>query len=570
VPSSGFRFVNFGISLAAASASIALAALSITNYRSDQTLRLRTRAFLTQFTVDQRRALEAGSVDFAPSGDWAAAIAADAALSDATQSVSLTKLSPELRSLWLENAAQVSEELGAAAEILADAIAVRPGWGIYRYLLGELQYLRLNRTQDVALALRPEKWREPLRLAAAAAPGDDAIWTFLASADLETWQVVQPSARPDSDAVFRRAFLVPDFVARALPIALALLERSHVLSLVPEEVASLGAAFSVVSRGGDVEGCAGLQDRIDRAERRARAEDLRKVGDRFRLGDRDGVLAECRNWTSRHSIRGSDDAVGRAEIARLLEVWPADAAGSWGSDSRTGLVLYALGWRKDETPASALRRAVEALSDVPDPIVARVRLLEGDSWGAEEIVRRSATAGSLEWTPYYLDRAREELRRGKIEAAREAIRSIAPVARAECEALRVARDVARAAKDEGELADLQARLTAATGLADSSAELLDLGPDVWSTGGSLTLCLDPDRMRTKSLVVTLRVQSAADGSRSPSSLVTYGWDGSRYGAAVVRREAVLKVRLGDLAGRHAFSVRVLAGGSVDPVRTEIR
>src|SRR5258706_14828743 len=132
---SGSSAPAMALSLFFASASIALAALSIANFRSDQAPRLRTQAFCTRFNLDLRRPLETESIDLAPSGDWTAAIAADAALSDATESVALSNLSPHLKKLWLESAAETGEELSSAEDLVAAAVEGRPGWGIYRYLL---------------------------------------------------------------------------------------------------------------------------------------------------------------------------------------------------------------------------------------------------------------------------------------------------------------------------------------------------------------------------------------------------------------------------------------------------
>ena len=562
-------------SLAAASAAAALSFLSISNYKSDQRLRDRSRAFLARFHVGERRPLEAASIDLAPSGDWAAAIAADAAVSDANPNVSLSSLTPRLRALWLEAAAETSEELAAARDLMAAAVAARPGWGIYRFLLGELEYLRMNRTQDVALASQPDKWREPLRLAAVAAPGDDAIWTFLAGADLETWQVVLPAARPDAEAVLRRAFLDPRFVARALPSALALLDRAHVLSLLPDEAAPLRSAFAIESEAGDVDAAARLSERMERAERRARGSDLKKLEERQRLGDREGALAQCEEWVAKHDVRGFDDAAGRGEIARLLAAWPTDRPGTWGEDPRTAIVLFLLD-RTAPGASAAVDQAVTALSKVPPPIAARAKLAAGDARGAEEVFRDSQNAASPEWTPYFLELAKWHLHRREFELARETIQRVAPDFQAGCDAEIVRREIARAAGRAAPGSGTEPGFASPSAVRFEPAETT-IARSAWTSGDSLSLCLDPERTRGKALVVKFRSSGGArpaaappPGGSAPSSIVAYGWDGIRSATSVVPGETVVTFPLLETSGRHSFFFRVLAGLPVEPVATEIR
>ncbi len=494
------------LSLLAASVSLFLALVSVRVYQRDLSTRRRTEQFFTLFTLDQRRPLDWDSLPLSPSGDWTAGIAASSSLSDATEDVPLSRMTPRMRRLWLDSASKVGDELAAAEVLVRQAIAERPGWAYYRFLLGELVYVRMNREQDRDLALHPERWAVPLREAAAGAPGDDWIWRFLAGSYLETWQVVPESARPAAAEVLKRGFLDPDFVSSGLAPAILLLGRDRALGLVPDEAASLKTAFSVLAGRGDIEGAALVERRRESAERAERRADLAKIDERFRLGDTDGLRAACNAWIAKHSILEFDDPAGRQDVARVLERWPPDDPGTWAADPRGAIVRFFLDGRENGAPAKGLESALSALSGVPDYIQARVLLLSGDEPGAEELARHSPSAGSFEWTRYVLDLARACLRRGDGAAARRALERLPPNALGECEALIVRRDVALAIGDRDAASSADRDLTSATGLSrppDPTAGSRVISPSEWLSPGNLSLCLDPLRTRGRVLRVDL-------------------------------------------------------------------
>lgn len=562
------------LSLLAASVSVFFAFVSIRVYQRELLARVQTEQFFTRFTLDARRPLDWESLSLSPSGDWTAGIAASSSLSDATEDIALGHMSPPMRTLWLDSASKVGDELAAAEDLVRRAIAVRPGWAYYRYLLGELVYVRMNREQDRDLALRPERWGVPLRTAAAGAPGDDWIWRFLAGAYLETWQVVPESARPDAGLVLRRGFFDPAFVSDGLTPALLLLGRSRALGLVPDEVLPLRAAFGVFAARGDVEGAWFLEQRLERAERALRRKDLGEIDERRRLGDRAGVRAACEAWMSSHSILEFDDSAGRREVARILESWPEDDPGSWATDPRGAIVRFFLDGRERDAPAKGLERAVSALSVVPDYIRARVLLLSGDESGAEELARRSSSAGSFEWTRYVLDLTRLRLRRGDAPAARTALERLSSGALGECGALIVRRDAALAVGDRDRASSADRDLTAATGLAlapDPGPRSRPISTSEWSSPGSLSLCLDPVRTRGRVLSIDLNVRPGPPESSNRAiehssnlSLVSYGWNQGRAGSLLVSGHATLTVPLDGLEGRRNFWFRAELGGPLDP------
>lgn len=581
------------LSLLAASLSLSLAFVSIRVYQRELSIRRRTEEFYSRFTLDARRPLDWESLSLSPSGDWTAGIAASSSLSDATEDVSLSHMSPQMRTLWIASASKVGDELAAAEGLVRQAIAERPGWAYYRFLLGELVYLRMNREQDRDLALHPDRWAVPLREAAEGASGDDWIWRFLAGSYLETWQVVPESARPDAAETLKRGFFDPDFVSSALASAILLLGRDRAIGLIPDEAASLKTAFSVLAGRGDIEGAALLERRLESAERAARRADLAKIDERFWLGDSDGLVAACNAWMSSHAILEFDDPAGQQDVARVLERWPQDDPGSWTADPRGAIVRFFLDGRESDAPAKALERAVSALAGVPDYVQARVLLLSGDEPGAENMARRSPTAGSFEWTRYVLDLARASLRRGDAAAAGRALERLPSGARGECGALIVRRDVALAVGDRDAASSSDRDLTAATGLSrppDPTAGSRAVSPSEWLSPGTLSLCIDPVRARGRMLRVEFRTSSLTSptaplsplssleresGSqiaqsrnreieKSPSlSLVSYGWNQGRSGSLLVSGHAALAVPLAGFEGRRNFWVRATLGGPVD-------
>ncbi|MGH9364098.1 MAG: hypothetical protein ACRD1B_02375 [Thermoanaerobaculia bacterium] len=261
-----------------------------------------------------------------------------------------------------------------------------------------------------------------------------------------------------------------------------------------------------------------------------------------------GLRDACRVWATAHPVREQDRPEGRAQAARVLELWPNDTAGSWLGDPRADLVRFFLNGRESDVSGEAMAGAVEALSGVPDTIGARARLLAGDFDGAQTLVGRSQTVGSFEWTPFFVALAQYELKQEHPPEARRALERLAPAARDECDVLLVRRQVARALQDGAETDAIHQKL----GLLQADS----FPPEAWSANGTLSLCLDPERARGRALSVRL-------AARQPA-LVGYGWDGGRLGSLLVRDGARLTIPLEGLSGRRAFSVSAIVGEPVRP------
>ncbi len=472
----------------------------------------------------------------------------DAALRDVDGSVRLEELGPHLPRAWPESLSRRDEQLRAARDLMLDAVEARPGWAYHRFLLGRVVYAAARGSRNTNPVGRTELWAVPLRRAAEAAPGA-AMWATLGGAYLESWSGLPPAMRAEAPAVLKRAFLDPGFVSRTFLSAATALGREEAIRLLPDLSRPLRAAVEALSRGGDVAGAAVLFGRLERAERKQRAVDLWKIEERDRLGDIEDLRAACSGWVSEHPISDFDHPPGRALVARILELWPNDKTGDWRTDPRGELVRFFLNGRERDVKGEAMDRAVEALSGVPQAVRARVKLLAADPHRAQALTGESETEDSFEWTPFFVELAGFELKRGHAREARMALERLAPDAHEECDLLLARREVARALGDGLELDAVSQRLESL------SASFYPQG--AWSADGTLSLCVDPEQSASRFLTVELVTQSPA--------LVSYGWDGGRLGALLVRGNGVVRVPLTGLIGRRTFSIRALIGGPARPV-----
>jgi hypothetical protein len=379
------------------------------------------------------------------------------------------------------------------------------------------------------------------------------IWETLASDCLDSWSHLSPAFRTESPAIFRRAFLDPDFVTQSLVPVSQVLGRDETIRLLPEAPKTLETAAKEMARAGDIDAAALLTARRETAERQQRAIDLRRIEQRAAFRDEEGLERACALWVWNHPLGEFDDPSGRSQSARVLELWPNDRLGSWRGDARAQLVRYFLAGREADVPPRALARALEPLSGVPPTVAARVKLLRGDVEGANEISQESAAEGALEWTPYYLTLSRFELSQGKPALARSALARVAPGAREECEVLIARREVARALDDQRETQAVQEVL-----------ERLKSGFDPqqsWSPKGTLSVCIAPERAAVRVLTVDLIAEKPA--------IIGYGWDGGRLGTLFVRENGTLSVPFQGLSGRRTFAIETLLGGKVHVSRTSI-
>lgn len=531
----------------------ALALLSIGLYARDSRWRDRAEQFARRFRLEEGGSLDLSMMRFVSSGDLSAAIVVDVALRD-----------PDTKPLVVppgdqghEDHAQArpapqGDELEGARNLMLDAMAVRPGWAYHRFLIGKAAFMASHASTS-ASPPRAEIWARPLRSAAQDAPAVDVIWETLASDCLESWSDLSPALRAESPAIFRRAFLDPDFVSRSLVPISQVVGRDEAIRLLPDAPKTLETAAKEMARAGDIEAAALLTGRRETAERQQRVIDLKRIEQRAALRDVEGLERDCALWAWDHPLGEFDDPIGRSQSARVLELWPNDRLGSWRGDARAQLVRYFLAGREADVPPSALARALEPLSGVPPTVAARVRLMQGDVEGANELSQESGAEGSLEWTPYYLTLAKFELSRGKPSLARSALAHVASGAREECEVLISRREVARALDDQREVLATQDALERMRSAFDPQ--------QAWSPKGALSVCIDPERAAARFLTVDLIAEKP--------SIISYGWDGGRIGTLFVRDTETLSIPFQGLSGRRTFSIETLLGGRVHASRTAI-
>lgn len=533
----------------AAGCCLALALAATFLHAVDQQRREPVRVYARRFGFDVRRPLWVEQAELEPSADFAAAALAGAALLDELGSVGWADLTPSQREAWLTSIEEREEELRGAARLLLAAIAENPGWPFHTMQLGQLTYLADRRADSPELVGQARRWLVPLAQAVRRAPGVEAAFAFLGGALLDTWDGLAPDVRRDAPPILGRAFSDPSFVATSFRKARDLLGLEQALALVPPVPASLQKAQVLLAAEGDGRGAAAARLRWEEAERAARRTDLARLEERLRRGDTDALRAGCRSWGAHHRPAELDDEEGRRQAARILALWPHDTVKPWLGDPRAELVRHFLNGRLESAEPEALERAVRELSDVPEPVRARVALRAGDRYGFGKVVRDSESAGSLEWTPVFTDLAAAALAAGSPREAREALARIAPPAREECAVLLVRRAVARAGADSPEEAEVRRLL--------EEARALPVGPQAWSRSGSLSLCVDPEADEQRLLEVTLRAPAPA--------LLAWGWNGGRARSRLVEGEEVLAFPLRGLQGRVTLSLSGLAGGRAEVV-----
>lgn len=516
----------------AALVCLGLAAVSILSFRWHLSERASSKAFVKRFALDLRRADEIGAMAFEPEPDLAASIAVNAALRDAAAPL------PSALGLGARE-----EEVAAARDLVLDALAKRPGWAYHRFLLGQLAY---ETGGPKRAAEGWETWATPLRLAAAGAPGLDATWSALGKIHLENWQELSSAQRSEALPVLRRALKDSRFVSSQFLAVSQAVGRDEAMKLLPENPELLGAAADALSSRGDLAAAATMLGRQEAAQRKARADQLRRIEARFRSRDRGGLQAGCLDWATENPVSELDDPAGRAQAARVLELWPGDRGGPWETDPRADLVRFFLDGRESAVSAVTLSRTLDALSDVPDHVTARVRLRAGDVAGAQELADRPQNQGGAEWTLYYADLARLLLRQGHAREARGALDRFSLADRDDCDALLARRDVARALGDLAEQALVGQRLVAMR----SSPRRRDPVPG----GARLSICVDPELADSSSLDLKLLPQGP--------SVVRYGWGSGREGVLFLQNERMVQVRLAGLSGARDLTVQSVAGAAV--------
>ena len=521
-----------------------LAVLSGVQYASQRSRAAPVDAFVRKFGLDVRWPGLLEQTRFEPSPDFAASVVADTVVREETGSVAWSELSAEQRAAWLASFAGRDEELTEAIALMSQAMAANPGWAFHRFFAGQLAYLR-ERRKGGGVGSRPEVWLVPLGQAVAMAPGLDSPAGFLAEAIVDNWKVLGERDKKDVRKLLARAFLDQGFLAWKFGQTVNVLGRDEALSLVPDEPVALTVALAEMARIGDVPAAAKVVGTWEAAEMKSRRADLAKLERRAEMGDVDGVRDGCRAWAAAHRVLDFDTTGTRKQMARVLDLWPDDVRGTWRGDPRGEMVRYFLDGRAGDVLPAAMSRAVGALTGVPESIAARVAHLVSDRYAMEGAIRSSDGAGSLEWTPFFVEKARAELREGHPDEALRTLGSVASAARGECAVLLTRRDVAAALGDPAGRDEANQLLR--------TSQRPPVGLDSVSPTGAISLCVDPAVDASGFLDVEVEAPAGTP------ALVEWAGNQARWGDRLVEGKAVIRFPLAGLQGRSTFATGALVG-----------
>jgi len=440
--------------------------------------------------------------------------------------------------------------LELAADLAAEAFALRPSAWEAPTLQGAAIYLARRRSSDRRLVTEYEAWDAPLTRARRLAPGIDDPHRFAASAYLELWNALSPEKREEAVGLLRRAFASPRTFGRLIGAWLELADEPedamaampdlpHVWEGLQRELARRGhwsAFFDARERWRDALERS-LEARLREAERHARGGDLETARELYLE-----VVA-----TSPLEERFAP-LVERALAAAPPGPWQPRLGARLRPRLERDLALDLVD--RSSLPPELVGRLAGLVGDLPEPIEARAELAAGRLVDAERLERRAPLSRSHEdWQPYWIVKARELLARGHPGEAGVALARVAGGWRDHPAHLLVRRDVATAAGDTATLAVTERRLE---GLAAEP-----LPPEAWrrARGRAETALYVGDTAES------LRLSFAAvPGS---SSVVEVLVDGRVVTARRARTGRELRVDVDLASGSHLVEMRTLAGA--DPV-----
>lgn len=512
---------------------LCMAAMAVLHYLRDQRLREPAEEFIRAFNIDDRRPMQARVIRNKPTADLTYEVAGDIAVNDSLGEIPLSRLDEASREIWMKDIGRIDEELAEAQRLLLGGLAERPGWAYHRSLLGVIDFIRREGTD--------QRWLQTLELAMKRSPADAYLKTFVGYATIDSWDNLDEAARARAGHIFRPGLADPDFVSNSYTAVVQLLGSETAASLIPDLPDSLDAGIDALASEGEIVAAATLYVRWERAEWRKRLEDLDTIRRRSELNDADGLRQACDLWIRRHDVHAFDTDAGRQQAAEVLELCPSTPARWTDRDSRGEIVRFFMSGRLNQVDPRIMERAIEGLSGVPATDAAAVALAAGDLYTAEELAD-SAGSSPLSWTRFLVALARHRLEGGDAKEAAEVFARIAPSALRECE-----------------VAVIRQEIAAATGRADEVEDgvFLQVYPSLFWSETGVPVCIDPEKGYDR-LAVFIDVKD------SPA-LISYGFDGGRSRTRLLapgRRQVVLPLE--KRTGRHLFSYELTAGGAVQP------
>ncbi|HUJ12908.1 MAG TPA: hypothetical protein VL284_03875 [Thermoanaerobaculia bacterium] len=432
------------LSTIAAAACAAAFIASVALYRNDRAARAPVENYVARFEVGKRRPEVVKTIGFAPAADWAADIAADAALRDAYESVDLAHAPNDVREAWLRAMTRLPEELKASRDLLLASIRARPGWPFHQSLLGQVVLTEDTRDLRPELVSQSTRWSTPLMTAAGAAPAALSVWQALAAGYVATWPQLRDVHRATSATVFQHAFADPDFVRLTFPSFASVVGPETAVANLPESAQSLLVASDHFASTNELSFAWQLRRRWERAEWEERVADLDDIERHVRRGDLNDAQRLCGSWFDDHSVWDFDTPEAHAQAATLVSVCSARTAGTWRTDRVADAIRYLMTRNEDTTRyAEVLLPASETFRDIPPPMLAELRLMAGDVAGAEQIARSADDAGSLEWSSYLMLLASRYVASERFDEAGATLLRLSPAAQQMNEARLIRDDVER-------------------------------------------------------------------------------------------------------------------------------
>jgi hypothetical protein len=294
-----------------------------------------------------------------------------------------------------------------------------------------------------------------------------------------------------------------------------------------------------------IDQAAALLPRWEAGLRRGRREELAALERLVRLGRRE-ARGRVPAFLNRFDPLHFADPTGRAEIVRLLQLYPADAVGNWRRDRRAAVVQWLLDSGVHPPEGRVVAETVGALDETPEPVAARAELAAGRVTEAHSRMLASGSVRTFAWTPFLAELSEHYLAIGEVDDAVAALELVPLAARGECDVLLARRAVASRRGLSQELAAVSAALE------ESDQRFFAEGD--FTARGELSLCIDPAQLSGKVLHLNLRSEGR--------SVVDWGWDRGRLGSVDLNGAGRLDVPLGGLAGRHTFFIRRRVGAPV--------